>query len=177
MGMPFIAGQSAILLPVGAAEVAVAPWRRRFDPCAAQGVPAHVTALIPFLPAERLSTSVLSGVGEVCARTPRFEVTLRRFGRFPGVLYLDPEPASPFRELTEALVRAWPELKPYEGRFAEIIPHLTVADGVGAEQSNNIQASVATMLPIRATITEACLYVFDGAVWRLRARLELGAGG
>jgi hypothetical protein len=35
---------------VPAAEPVVSTWRERFDGSAAQGMPAHITALYPFLP-------------------------------------------------------------------------------------------------------------------------------
>jgi hypothetical protein len=42
--------QSALLLPVPAAEAAVGPYRALLDPSARDGVPAHITVLYPFLP-------------------------------------------------------------------------------------------------------------------------------
>jgi hypothetical protein len=47
--MAFAAGQTAIIIPVGAAEPIVGRWHRQFDPAAAAGVPAHVTVIYPFL--------------------------------------------------------------------------------------------------------------------------------
>ena len=57
----------------------------------------------------------------------RFE----RTGRFPGVVWLAPEPAEPFIALTELLAAAFPDHPPYEGAHDEIVPHLTL--GLGTE--------------------------------------------
>ncbi|MFI6566135.1 2'-5' RNA ligase family protein [Streptomyces sp. NPDC050534] len=42
---------------------------------------------------------------------------------------LVPEPDTQLRQLTEAISDRWPEAPPYGGRFAEIVPHLTIAQG------------------------------------------------
>ena len=46
------------------------------------------------------------------------------------VVWLNPSPSEPFRQLTLALWDEFPETPPYEGRFGrEVRPHLTVGDG------------------------------------------------
>ena len=52
-GRQAVAGESAIIVPVQV-PVAVGRLRDRMDPSAAQGVPAHVTLLYPFMPPEAL---------------------------------------------------------------------------------------------------------------------------
>ena len=51
------AGESAVIVPVQV-PVAVNRLRDRMDPSAAQGVPAHVTLLYPFMPPEELKEDV-----------------------------------------------------------------------------------------------------------------------
>ena len=43
-------GRSAVVVPGPAVESAVSSWRDRLDRSAAQGMPAHITALYPFRP-------------------------------------------------------------------------------------------------------------------------------
>ena len=68
-----------------------------------------------------------------CRRPSRLRLHARPIWRVPGsegapaVLYIAPEPDGPFRELTDALAQAFPEHPPYDGAFAEVVPHLTVA--------------------------------------------------
>src|SRR5215831_5332630 len=91
------AGETALIVPVPAAEPLVGPWRSRFDAAAvAGGVPAHVTVIYPFLDRGLLDDGVLGELAEVFARQRAFEARLARCGRFPGVLYLAPEPAALF---------------------------------------------------------------------------------
>lgn len=154
----------------------MASWRERFDRSAAQGMPAHITALYPFLPEHRLTGDVLARLRELCAEVPVLDVEFRRVGRFPEVLYLDPDPADGLRHLTGAIAEQWPEAPPYGGSFDDVIPHLTVAHGAGTGLLDDIEADVARGLPISTRLSQACLYVFDGALWRPRARLPfLGA--
>jgi hypothetical protein len=65
-------------------------WCRRggsgSDGSAAQGMPAHITALSPFLPEGRLTDEVLARLRELCAGLPVLDVEFRRTARFPDVL-------------------------------------------------------------------------------------------
>jgi 2'-5' RNA ligase len=160
-----------VVVPVPAAGVMVATWRERFDSSAAQGMPAHVTALYPFLPADRLTGEVVVRLHELCAARPALDVRFRRTARFPAVLYLAPEPAGGRRDLTAAIAERWPEAPPYGGAFEDVIPHLTVAQSADEAVLNAIEAAVLRGLPVRARLVEGCLYVFDGERWRPRARL------
>jgi 2'-5' RNA ligase len=134
-------------------------------------MPAHITIVYPFLREDRLNDEVLARLRALCASVPALTVQFRRTARFPGVLYIDPEPADAFRELTGAVVGRWPDTPPYGGGFDEVIPHLTVARGAGARLLDDIEADVQLRLPITTTVVQACLYVFDGQYWRPRARL------
>lgn len=158
-------------MPVPAAEPVVSVWREQFDSSAAQGMPAHITALHPFLDEDHLTDDVLAQLCELCAEQPRLDVVFRRTGRFAEVLYLDPEPADGLRQLTVAIAERWPEAPPYGGSFEDVIPHLTVAHGAGDGVLADIEAHVLRGLPVRTQLAGACLYVFDGARWRLRAQL------
>ena len=99
----------------------------RHDPGATAGVPAHVTLLFPFLPSEDLTPVVRNRLARIAATGRPFDVRFERTGRFPGVLWLAPEPPAPFVELTERIAAAFPDHPPYEGAHADIIPHLSVA--------------------------------------------------
>lgn len=134
-------------------------------------MPAHITALYPFLDEDQLTDDVLAHLCELCAEQPRLDVVFHRTGRFAEVLYLDPEPADGLRQLTVAIAERWPEAPPYGGSFEDAIPHLTVAHGAGDRVLADIEAHVLRGLPVRTQLAGACLYVFDGVRWRLRAQL------
>ena len=169
--MPSEKGQSAVVVPVPTAEGVVSAWRQRFDTSAAQGMPAHITVLFPFLPEHRLTGDVVARLRELCSELPVLDVRFSRTARFPEVLYLDPEPSDGLRQLTGAITQQWPDAPPYGGAFYEVIPHLTVAHGVGDDVLDGVEADVRPGLPLSARLAEARLYVFDGVRWRSRARL------
>jgi len=98
---------------VPAAEPVVAEHRRRLDPAAAWGVPAHVTVLYPFVDPSAVDEHVLALVAEAVIPVHAFECAFARsrwFGQ--DVLWLDPDPAQPFRDLTAAVSTAFPNIGP-----------------------------------------------------------------
>ncbi|MFD1657217.1 2'-5' RNA ligase family protein [Streptomyces caeni] len=113
----FQAGQSGLIVRVPEAEPLVRAWRDRLGPSARAGVPAHVTVLFPFLDVSRIDEGVCAAIGEVLGRHQSFKARFDHCGRFPGVLYLAPEPDTRFRRLTEAIVERWPENPPFGGQF------------------------------------------------------------
>ncbi|MEU6482794.1 2'-5' RNA ligase family protein [Streptomyces sp. NPDC046887] len=156
------------------ADAVVGGQRMRFDEPARAGLPAHVTVLYPFLPVERIGAGTLDALRALVSRHEGFEVVFGGFGRFPDALWLAPEPAEPLRALTEAISGRWPEAPPYEGRFAEVVPHLTVASGQSSEVYAAVEGELGAGLPFAARVEELQLMVSDGTRWHERAVFRLG---
>ncbi|WP_426405175.1 2'-5' RNA ligase family protein [Streptomyces sp. R-07] len=155
------------------AEPLVEHWRRRFDASAAAGIPAHVTVLFPFLDIDLISAEVIGDLTALIAGHGPFTVRFDECGRFPDVLYLAPTPDQPFRALTESIAARWQEAPPYGGQFAEIIPHLTVAHEQPPRVLDEVEAALATRLPVLATISSVGLFVSDGHSWRRHAEFPM----
>jgi hypothetical protein len=68
--------ETAILLPVPAAEPAVSRHRARFDQAARDGVPAHITVLYPFLPPAGISDQLLASLGRLFAGFAAFDAAV-----------------------------------------------------------------------------------------------------
>jgi 2'-5' RNA ligase len=166
-----MSGRTAIAVPVPEAEPLVSHWRARYDASAAQGMPAHITILYPFLAEDRLTDDVLGGLREICSEVPVLDIAFRRVGRFPDVVYLAPEPSAELRNLTLAIVERWPDVPPYGGAFDDVVSHLTVAHHAGEDAAAEIEAELRGRLPIRARLAWASLFIHDGQGWRLRHRL------
>jgi 2'-5' RNA ligase len=168
---------SAVVVPVPDAESIVAGWRRLFDGAAVRGMPAHLTALYPFLPPARLTDGVLAQLQEICAAFPVIDVEFKSTSRFPNHLYLEPEPADELVALTQAITAAWPETPPYGGAFDEIVPHITVTQEGQAtsEQLGEIEADLLSRLPIRTRLTHACVYLHESGRWRAQTNLPFTA--
>ncbi|MFI6298968.1 2'-5' RNA ligase family protein [Nonomuraea sp. NPDC050790] len=169
----FSRGETALTVTVPAAERVVGPWRERYDPSTAYGVPAHVTVLYPFLDAEEVDEGALRELFGACER---FDLVFERAARFPGLVYLVPEPAEPVRRLTEAVVARWPEAQPYRGKHGEITPHLTVGQGLDEAGAVAIERGLDG-LPVRMRVSGVTLEVFDGERWRRRACFPFGEVG
>lgn len=149
-------GESAIIVPI-AVPVGIMRLRERMDPSAADGVPAHVTLLYPFMPPSGLTDGLRRRLGQIIASEPVFSVTFASVARWPNLVYLPPEPAQPFRRLTAALVAAFPDFPPYSGRHAEVVPHLTVAQDVSDDYYAAAEHALPQMLPVRHIVREAWL--------------------
>jgi hypothetical protein len=166
--------QSAILVPVPAAEAVVRPYRLRYDPVAAAGVPAHVTLIVPWLAPDDVSAGDLAELGEVLAGADPFDFQLtevRWFGR--AVLWLAPDPVGPFVKLTTVLAERF-ATPPYDGEFDEIVPHLTVAHAAEGADLELVAEQLARRLPVACAANDAWVMVGDGRSWSTRATFRLG---
>jgi len=161
------------------AEPVVKELRERFDWSAAQGVPAHITIDYPFIPPARITPEVLADLRKFFAQFAAFEYTLSETRRFPTVLYLAPTPAEPFKTLTRAVVERYPDYPPYGGEYADVTPHLTIADRLEAAQLDNFEREFMQLhgaqLPVKAQAQEVALIDNTSGRWETRARFKLAA--
>ena len=167
--------ETAVLIRVPQAEPLVGDWRRRHDPSAAVGVPAHVTLIHPFLPAEEIGADETAALRALFEHAEPFAVDLVSPARFPGVLYLRPEPDGPLRSLIDEVQRRFPDHPPYGGAFDEVIPHLTVAETDDQKQLIAIESSLSIGLPVRVEVDEAALMAEQpGGPWRVVETFAFG---
>src|SRR3954449_6978823 len=96
-------GSPALLVPVPEAGPVVGDVRLRYDPTAVLGIPAHVTLIAPFLPADEVDDGVLADLRELFARVPAFPFRVDGLGGFAGVLWLALDPSEPFLGLMRLL--------------------------------------------------------------------------
>lgn len=167
-GWPDIPGDTAFTIKI-----------READPLVRAGFPAHVTVLYPFVHEDRIDALVHRELSGIFARHRSFALTFAAFGRYPGVLYLDPHPHHPVKALTADLTQRWPELVPYRGILGPgLDPHLTIANHEGPATQDAaydaLQAELAPLLPLRCHVDEVELIVWDGKRWRNRATYPLG---
>jgi hypothetical protein len=172
------ARRSALVLEVPEAAAVVEGWlERTAEAKPSAGIPAHVTVLFPFVPADEIDDALIADLSALFVRLPPFDFALRECRRFPALLYLVPDPPEPFVAMTEAVAAAYPDFPPYEGVFDSIIPHLTVAEGLPAVLTR-AEAEVRRWLPIAADAHEVVLLEeleANPSRWHARARVPLGA--
>jgi 2'-5' RNA ligase len=137
----------AIVVPfVGLAPVVDDLRERTCVSKPSHGMPPHVTLLYP-------APSDVDAIAGVLLAFSAFEVVFARLDRFPGAVWLAPEPPEPFLRVIEALVRRFPEHRPYDAEFAEIVPHLTVAQSAFDDAVSRVETS----LPLRSRAERAVL--------------------
>ncbi|MFJ8045172.1 2'-5' RNA ligase family protein [Kitasatospora sp. NPDC096147] len=170
----FQEGRTGLIIRIPEAEPAVRAWRARLDPSARAGVPAHVTVLFPFLDESRMDAPVHYALADLLGDHQAFDLRFERCGRLGDVLHLVPEPDTQVRQLTEAIAALWPEAPPYGGRFTEVVPHLTIAQGQEDAVLEEIEADLADKLPFTSHVRSVDLVVHDGTKWQQRASFVLG---
>jgi 2'-5' RNA ligase len=161
---------SVLLVPVPEAEAATAGSRMRLDPTCHQGMPAHITVLVPFVPPTSIDGAVVGELERLFAQFGAFDFTLPKTSWFDDrVVYLAPDPAEPFRAMTSAVVERFPDFPPYQGAFSDTVPHLTIGEGgrwrKRRGRMRRAASRIESALPIEAQATEVWLMVL-----RARAR-------
>ena len=148
--------------------------RRRHDPAAWAGVPPHVTLLFPFLAVDRLTPVTRSNLVAIARSVAPFDVSFKGVGLFPGVVYLAPEPADAFADLTGAIWSKFREYPPYGGIHDDIRPHLTLAES-STEPLDAIANDAERWLPFDRRVSAVELLAQEGEMrWRSRWRIPLG---
>jgi 2'-5' RNA ligase len=176
MGTQQAGTDGALVVLVPEVEELVATFRAKYDPSAAQGMPAHITVLYPFRPAQGF-VRVREYLQALFCSFQRFHFELASIERFPSVLYLAPKPAEPLRDLIRSAWDAFPESPPYGGAVSEPTPHVTVADFHDApvpphvEQTFSIAAS--RVLPIDVHADVVTLMLLEGGWWKASGSFPL----
>jgi 2'-5' RNA ligase len=168
---------SVLLLEVPAAEPVVASLRERLDSSAALGIPAHITVLYPFVPAGQIGPELLARLAVLFRGVAGFGFRLGRTDWFgENVLWLGPEPEAPFRDLSGLVCQEFPGSQPYEGKFTEVVPHLTIGHGRPLAELREAERVVQPSLPVKARATSVSLYArpAEGARWTRTATFALG---
>ena len=177
VGVTSNCAQSALLVPVPEAEPVVGAWRAVHDPSARNGVPAHITLVVPWVPPEQIKPEHLEELEDLLAAQEAFNYQLDRvcwFGQ--RVLWLAPTPAEPFKHLTDALAEHF-DTPPWQGEFSEVVPHLTVGLAGHADGRTLAEAAddLSSKLPVPCRATEVDVMCGDGANWQVVHRVPFAA--
>lgn len=121
---------------------------------------AHVTALGPFL--DHLDRAAEEVVEAIARTTDPFDFTLAVIDTFPnGIIHLVPDPVAPFRELTGRLVAAFPQCPPYDGKFGDVRPHLTLDARSGDVTERSTRELLGATIPAVARAERLDLAWYD----------------
>src|SRR5580765_3410828 len=149
--------ETAVVIVVDVASLD-AVYREEFPAFHALGIPLHLTLLYPFVRPEELDAA-LPRLAEVVERHERFDFTLTELKTFPRTVWVAPEPAAPFIALTKAIEAAFPKTPHAGGAFADVIPHVTLVDGLEEsrvdETVQRLRPVVEPLLPVKLSADEA----------------------
>lgn len=158
---------SGLVLLAPALEARIGDIRARHDPAARQGMPAHVTLLYPFMDPVKIGPDARGRLAEVVRGFAALDLTFRRVGRFPEVLWIAPEPEPVVLAMVRALAAAFPDFPPYGGEFETVIPHVTVAQGQGLDLGA-LEPELRRRLdpPVRQRVEAVSLFTTVRRRWR-----------
>jgi 2'-5' RNA ligase len=118
-----------------------------------------------------IDTAVLTQIGQLFADVTPFRFQLDRTGWFGDqVLWLAPKDPAPFRALTQRVFQAFPKYPPFEGRYDDVVPHLTIGHGQPLHDLRAAEDSVQAHLPIEASVTAITLITEQAAEWERWAK-------
>ena len=152
--------------------------RRRSIGDAAEGVPAHLTLLYPFVGPGGLDVAVRRTIATVAARHAPFEYRLDRTARWPDTIYVAVAPVEPFIALQADLAKAFPDYPIYgEPPGFTFVPHVTIAEGSSIHDPATTGDAGRTDLPRPARAMAIEVIASHGHDWRLVWRVRLGHRG
>jgi len=176
-----VSHESGLVVLVPEAEPIVGRLRQRYDPSAAVGMPAHITLNYPFLPGEPADAETIDQLGVLFSRFPSLRFSLIEARQFFDTVYLAPHPDGPFMELIQAVVAQYPHSPPYGGIFAEVVPHMSLAQSENAAELELVLREFAPgsegKLPIEAAANEVTLMDNRNGRWKKRLAFRLGFPG
>ena len=142
-------------------------------------MPAHITINYPFLPGLTPDQNLYQKLAELFTESDSFTFYFKRFGRFPGVIYLAPEPEAPFQELIEKVANRFPKSPPYGGAFDSVVPHLTVAHAEDEELLASIERQLTEVahqyLPMTIRVEQVWIMDNRSGRWQERKVFKLGS--
>lgn len=168
---------TALVVLVPEADPRVAALRQKYDPSAADGMPAHITILYPFLDAAEINDGIIADLQAIADRHRRFAFSLSGTQTFPGVLYLAPEPAPPFYHLARAYAERFAADLRNDDTPGDYIPHLTVANTGDQRSITDITLEFWSAYPegisIRSEVRKVSLMVRESDQWIQKTEFAL----
>jgi hypothetical protein len=178
MSQPRSSYESALVVLVPEAEALVGRLRQQYDPSAAVGMPAHITLNYPFLPGLPVDAATIDQLRALFSRFPPLRYALVEVRKFYDTVYLAPEPSQPFMDLIQGVVAQYPQSPPYGGMFAEVVPHLSLAQSENAAELEFVLREFAPgsdgRLPIEAMANDVWLMDNRKGRWEKRRAFRLG---
>lgn len=169
-------GQAGLIVAVPEAEPFVGDLRARFDFRSSEGVPTHITVLYPF-ESYPVRAATVDRLRQLFLGMQAFEFRLKAIVRWTDNLHLVPEQSDNFVALTKAVWAEFLSYPPYEGRFAEVVPHLSVAQAEARllDEAEPLLREATPTNGIVAACSEIALLAATAGSWKVVERFALGS--
>jgi 2'-5' RNA ligase len=174
---------AVVVIPPEEAWPPIQSIRRQHDRGFGRWMP-HITMLYPFRPRREFGVATRQ-LGQACAGTSPFEVTLATFdsfehGRESYTLWLAPEPTDDLIQLQTALWQVFPDCDEVRRHTSGFTPHLSIGQAQGRERMEQLVAAWgSTWTPLRFRVSEVSL-IWRGDppddVFRVAQAIRLGGG-
>lgn len=172
--------ESAIVVELPELDAVIDDHRYPLDPSRGWGMPAHLTLLYPFVPPARVDDVVISRLEEATTGLRPFVAEFDDFGWFGDqVAWLAPSNPEQFKRLIRRMTAAFPECPPYGGAFDDVVPHVTIGDGVGPERLRAALETIRPQLPLVSRVGSISLMAgsTETGSWHVVERVALGSTG
>ena len=163
--------QTTLVMPVKSF-----PWALRRLHTRLNEAPPHLTLLFPFLPYDAIDRTVTSALTDLFSRFSKGPIHFTEVDWFDQrVVWLKPSSADLFKEMTQALVERFPECRPYDGEFSDVVPHATLAADKRRPLMILVEALGRLAIPLTEEFSEVWLMAMgDRGQWERRCSFELG---
>jgi hypothetical protein len=148
--MTFGTGHTVLAIPVPELEPFVRQRTEFYDASFISADPdfvhAHITVLAPFVPSPEPTD--LDKVTAIMAATTVFDLELAELDQFrDGLIHLRTRPTQPVLDLTARLLAVFPLCSPYQGRFGDVVPHLTLDQSSAMVDLESVRAAISELVP------------------------------
>ena len=152
--------------------------RRRSVADAADGLPAHLTMLHPFIEWDALGPEIGRAIASIAEVHAPFAYRMTGPHRWPDAIYVAVDPGDPFVRLQADLAAAFPAFPIYgEPASFVFVPHITVAEGPAVDDPRTIDDPAWADLPSASLASRLEVIATDGGPWELILSLPLGRRG
>jgi len=168
--------ESVLLVPILSVEALLRELRKKYDPSFLHRVPPHITILYPFKSPDEIGKGDIAKFKSVFSKVKGFSFILQKINNFPGVVFLEPSERGKFIDLTQKIVKLFPQYLPYEGEFEDINPHLTVGnelDNKFEQALEDTKRELESKLPIKAQAKEVWLMESENKMWTTKEKFPL----
>jgi hypothetical protein len=103
------------------------------------------------------------------------EASFKEIRYKPGMVYSEPCPAADVSSLCAQARSRWPSCVPYNGKYVDSTPHVTLALGDVEKERSGLQELLSPLMPFRSRFENLHVAAYEAAGWNIARSFPLGA--